>query len=199
MVVASPDRFVIHAVDNMLFVEITRFEFDVEIELAYATDQNFMGVPIYRRNSCFLHPETASLLLRAIKLAAPLGLRLKILDGFRPTEAQWALWTHTPDANFVADPRLGSPHSRGAAIDLTLLDSSGTELDMGTRFDDFSNRAHHGSQEISPIAQRNRALLLGLMTMSGFDYYQLEWWHYQLHDSRRLPLFSDSAAGTQLI
>ncbi len=183
----------------MALVEITRSEFDVEIELAYATDQNFTGVPIYRRNTCFLHPDTAKLLSHVIKLASSIGLRLKILDGFRPTEAQWALWTHTPNSRFVADPRRGSPHSRGAAVDLTLLDSSGMELDMGTEFDEFSNLAHHGSQEISPIAQRNRALLLGLMTMSGFDYYQLEWWHYQLHDARRLPLYSDIAAGSQLI
>ncbi|MBH63604.1 MAG: D-alanyl-D-alanine dipeptidase [Alphaproteobacteria bacterium] len=183
----------------MPLVEITRSEFDVDIELAYATDQNFTGAPIYRRNACFLHSEASSLLRRVIELAAPLGLRLKILDGFRPTEAQWALWTHTPHAEFVADPRRGSPHSRGAAIDLTLLDSTGAELDMGTGFDEFSDRAHHGSQEINSTAQRNRALLLGLMTMAGFDHYRLEWWHYQLHDSHRLPLFSDSAAGTRLM
>ena len=183
----------------MPLVEITQSEFDVEIELAYATENNFTGVPIYRRNTCYLHAETTSLLRRVIELAGPLGLRLKILDGFRPTEAQWALWNHTPDPDFVADPRRGSPHSRGAAVDLTLLDAAGSELDMGTGFDEFSDRAHHGSQVVSPIAQRNRALLLGLMTMSGFDHYRLEWWHYQLHDSRRLPLFSDGAAGTQLM
>ena len=184
---------------NMPLVEITPFEFDVKIELAYATANNFTGAPIYRRNACYLHPETAVRLNHVIEHAIPLGLRLKILDGFRPTEAQWALWNHTPDPDFVADPRRGSPHSRGTAVDLTLLDAAGHELDMGTGFDEFSDRAHHGSQDISPIAQRNRALLLGLMTMAGFDHYLLEWWHYQLHDSRRYPLFSDGAAGTQLM
>lgn len=183
----------------MPLVEITPCEFDVEIELAYATENNFTGAPIYRRNACYLHAEAAARLSHVIKHATPLGLRLRILDGFRPMEAQWALWNHTPDSDFVADPRRGSPHSRGAAVDLTLLDATGHELDMGTGFDEFSGRAHHGSQDISPVAQRNRALLLGLMTMAGFDHYLLEWWHYQLHDSRRLPLFSDSAAGTKLM
>lgn len=182
-----------------MLVEITRPEFDVTIELAYATDQNFTAAPIYRRDACYLHPETAACLKQAVKLAAPLGLRLKIFDGFRPTEAQWALWNHTPDPDFVADPRRGSPHSRGAAVDLTLIDAAGQELDMGTGFDEFSDHAHHGSQAVSPAAQRNRALLLGFMTLAGFDHYRLEWWHYQLHDSRRLPLLSDSAAGTRLM
>ena len=179
----------------MPLVEITPSEFDAEIELAYATESNFTGAPIYRRNACYLHAETAVRLSHVIEHATSLGLRLRILDGFRPMEAQWALWNHTPDPDFVADPRRGSPHSRGAAIDLTLLDAAGHELDMGTGFDDiFGSRAPRFSRHFT-----NRTLLLGLMTMAGFDHYLLEWWHYQLHDSRRLPLFSDSAAGTQLM
>ena len=183
----------------MLLVEITRPEFNVDIDLAYATADNFTGAPIYRRKACYLHSETAELLRYAIDLAASLGLRIKVFDGYRPTEAQWVLWHHTPDPDFLADPRRGSPHSRGAAIDLTLVDTAGRELDMGTTFDDFTPRAHHGSLEISPTAQRNRALLLGIMTAAGFDHYRLEWWHYQLHDPRRLPLLSDGAAGSRLM
>ena len=182
-----------------MLVEITHSHFNVMIELVYATERNFTGQPIYRRGTCYLHPETAGLLRQAVMLAAPLGLGFKIFDGYRPTEAQWALWNHTPDPSFVADPRRGSPHSRGAAIDLTLVDSSGHELDMGTKFDQFSEKSHHGSQAVSLAAQKNRVLLLGLMTLAGFDHYRLEWWHYQLHQARRLPLLSDSAAGTNLM
>lgn len=177
-------------------VRIQPTEFDVEIQLAYATADNFTGKPVYRAEAgCFLHAEAARLLARAVALARPLGLRLKLLDAFRPAEAQWVLWTHTPDPDFLADPRRGSPHSMGAAIDLTLLDGA-TALDMGTAFDAFTPCSHHGNQEISAEAQRNRALLMGLMTTAGWDFYRHEWWHYQLFAaSSKYPVLSDSVLG----
>ncbi len=103
------------------------------------------------------------------------------------------LWNHTPDPEFLADPRRGSPHSRGAAVDVSLLDDSGNLLDMGTPFDAFTPLSHHGSAGVSVTAQRNRSLLLGLMTTAGWDFYSKEWWHYQLFDNRRYPLIGDSA------
>jgi len=176
-----------------MLIEVTPQDHGVLLDLAYATAANFTGAPVYGRAACYLHPHALDKLERARDLAAPLGLRLKIFDAFRPVEAQWALWRHTPDADFVADPRLGSTHGRGAAVDLTLTDETGADLDMGTGFDDFSPRAHHGRTDVSPEAQRNRALLLGLMTAAGWDFYGKEWWHYQLFDARRAyPLCSDS-------
>lgn len=176
-----------------MLVPIRPPEFDVEIALAYATANNFTGQPVYRRSACWLNSEAAELLQRAVVLAQPLGLRFVILDAFRPAEAQWALWTHTPDPDFLADPRRGSPHSMGAAVDLTLIDGDGRPLDMGTPFDAFTPLSHHGSLAIPVEAQRNRALLLGLMTAAGWDFYRNEWWHYQLFQARsRYPVLSDS-------
>jgi D-alanyl-D-alanine dipeptidase len=172
---------------------------DVDIALAYATPNNFTGKPIYRRAGAYLHPVAAEHLERAIALARPLGLRLKIFDAFRPSEAQWVMWNHTPDPDFLADPRRGSPHSRGAAIDLTLIDGDGRELDMGTGFDAFTPLSHHSNTEVSETAQRNRFLLLGLMTAAGWDFYRNEWWHYQLFDARRFPVLSDSALSPGLM
>ena len=81
----------------------------------------------------------------------------------------------------------------GAAIDLTLVDQNGTELDMGTPFDDFTLKSHHGSLNISVTAQRNRAVLLGLMTAAGWDFFRNKWWHYQLFSPRgRYHVMSDS-------
>jgi D-alanyl-D-alanine dipeptidase len=177
----------------MTLVALAPPAFDVELDLAYATPSNFTGKPIYRRAAAYLHPVAAEHLTRAIALARPLGLRFRIFDAFRPSEAQWVMWNHTPDPNFLADPRRGSPHSRGAAVDLTLIDGSGNALDMGTGFDAFTPRAYHGDVEISETAQRNRLLLLGLMTSAGWDFYRNEWWHYQLFDARRFPVLSDSA------
>src|SRR3954469_17673868 len=151
-------------------------DFDVEVSLAYATDANLTGKPVYRNAECWLHREAAEKLSAAITLAKPLGYRLRIFDALRPVEAQWALWKFNPDPNFLADPRRGSPHSRGVAVDLTLIDGGGNALDMGTGFDAFTRRSYHGDVEIPETAQRNRLLLLGLMTSAGWDFYRNEWW-----------------------
>jgi zinc D-Ala-D-Ala dipeptidase len=169
----------------MTLVAIAPPAYDVTLDLAYATPRNFTGKPIYRRAAAYLHPVAAEHLARAVTLAAALGLRLKIFDAFRPAEAQWVMWNHTPDPNFLADPRRGSPHSRGVAVDLTLTDEQGSELDMGTGFDALTPLSHHGVTTVPPGAQRNRLLLLGLMTSAGWDFYRNEWWHYQLSPTRR--------------
>jgi D-alanyl-D-alanine dipeptidase len=170
---------------------------DIDIALAYATPDNFTGRPVYRPEAgCYLHGDAAILLAEAAALARPHGLRLKILDAFRPAEAQWALWNHSPDPDFLADPRRGSPHSMGAAVDLTLVDGMGRDLDMGTGFDAFTPLSHHGNREISAEAQRNRHLLLGIMTSAGWDFFRNEWWHYQLFSARaRYPVLSDTILG----
>jgi zinc D-Ala-D-Ala dipeptidase len=177
----------------MVLVEITPASHSVTLDMAYATAGNFTGAPIYRRAACYLNPDAAPLLARAVELAGALGFGLKIFDAYRPTEAQWRMWSHTPDPEFLADPRRGSPHSRGAAIDLTLVDSRGNELEMGTAFDAFTPRSHHGDVLVSREAQRNRHLLLGMMSAAGWDFYKNEWWHYQLFNARRYPLISDRA------
>jgi zinc D-Ala-D-Ala dipeptidase len=175
-----------------MLVEINPSDYDVELDIAYATPRNLTGRPVYRRAACHLHGEAAAKLRTAIDLAGRLGYRLKIFDAFRPSEAQWVLWNARPDPVFLADPRRGSPHSRGAAVDLTLVGSDGRELEMGTPFDFFSPLSHHGSTEIGEAAQRNRFLLLGIMSAAGWDFYSKEWWHYQLFNSRQYPVLSDS-------
>ena len=176
---------------TMDLVEIAPPEYDVEFEIAYATPHNFTGKAVYGRAACYLHRDAAAGLARAIDVAHKTGFGLRIFDAFRPTEAQWVLWNHTPDPDFLADPRRGSPHSRGVAVDLTLIDGDGRPLEMGTEFDAFTPLSHHGNLEIPVDAQRNRLLLLGLMTAAGWDFYRNEWWHYQLFDSRRYRLIGD--------
>ena len=183
----------------MSLVEIRPPEYDVAIDLAYATARNFTGKPVYARPLCYLHPDAAEKFEKAIALAKAIDLRFKIFDAFRPSEAQWMLWNHTPDPNFLADPRRGSPHSRGAAIDLTLIDASGQALDMGTEFDAFTPLSHHGSVAIPVAAQHNRFLLLGLMSAAGWDFYGNEWWHYQLFDAKRYPLLRDADAPERMM
>lgn len=183
-------------------VQIRAETHGLDLALAYATADNFTGRPVYRPTAgCWLHAEAARTLERAVALARPLGLRLRILDAFRPAEAQWALWAHTPDPEFLADPRLGSAHSRGVAVDLDLIDAaSGAALDMGTAFDAFLPQSHHGHPGIPAEAQRNRALLLGVMTCAGWEFNRHEWWHYQLYRARETyPLLSDRVLGPDAV
>lgn len=183
----------------MALLTIAPPDYDVELALAYATPDNVTGRPIYAHARAYLHEDAAAALARAVTLAGALGLRLKIFDAFRPSEAQWVLWNKFPDPEFIADPRRGSPHSRGVAVDLTLIDRDGRELEMGTGFDDFTARAHHANPDVSATAQRNRAILLGIMTAAGWDFYRNEWWHYQLFNPRRYPVYSDSALAEGLM
>ena len=189
--VAVPTPAPAPSLPRVPLVEIAPPAFAVTLDIAYATPRNITGKPVYRRPGCYLHPDAAEKLSRAIALAKPLGLTLKVFDAYRPTEAQWMLWNAKPDPDFLADPRRGSPHSRGVAIDVTLLDESGAELEMGTAFDAFTPLSHHGRTDVPVTAQRNRLLLMGLMTTAGWDFYRNEWWHYQLFESRRYPLFDD--------
>ena len=176
----------------MTLIAFTAQSHDIELDIAYATPRNFTGKPVYARPLCYLHPDATAKMEKAIALAHAIGLRFKIFDAFRPSEAQWVLWNHTPDPGFLADPRRGSPHSRGVAVDVTLLEG-GVALDMGTGFDAFTPLSHHACREISVAAQRNRLVLLGIMSAAGWDFYSKEWWHYQLFEARlRYPLLSDS-------
>ncbi len=169
------------------------------VSLAYGTPDNLTGRPIYRQPACLLHEAAAAGLVRASDLARALGLGLMVYDAYRPPEAQWRLWEACPDPTFVADPRRGSPHSRGVAVDLTLVDGTGCALEMGTGFDAVVDQSHHARTDVSVEAQRNRLLLLGLMTAAGWDNYRKEWWHYQLFDARRYPLVADGTMAPPLM
>lgn len=183
-------------------IEITEKPQRIEIALAYATADNVTGKPIYRADArCFLNSEAAEKLELACDYAVALGYHFRIFDAFRPSEAQWKLWDHSPNPDFLADPNRGSPHSMGAAVDLALIDShTGHQLDFGTPFDDFTVQSYHGNQQISAVAQRNRHVLMGIMTTAGWDFYLNEWWHYQLFNARQnWPVLSDADAATHIM
>ncbi|AMO55794.1 D-alanyl-D-alanine dipeptidase [Endozoicomonas montiporae] len=181
-------------------VAITPESHDLKLSLAYATKDNFTGRAIYQKPLCYLHRDAVKGLEKAIELLSPLGLKLKIWDAFRPQEAQQLLFDHTPDPLYVSDPESGTcPHCRGIAVDLTITDSFGQELEMGTDFDDFRPLAHHGNDQVSEKAQYNRLLLAGVMSLSGFNPIQSEWWHYQLPDAMDYPLYTEAELQTGMV
>ena len=171
----------------------------IDIDLRYATPDNFTGKTIYDHPVAYLHQDALAALARAAELAAAQGLRLRVLDAYRPAAAQWRLWAVLPDPQFVADPRLGSIHTRGVAVDLTLCEASGVALDMGTAFDEMTEQSFHGATGIAVAAQQHRCLLLGLMTLAGWTHHPCEWWHYNLSDTTRYPLLGDGHEGRSLM
>ncbi|CAO4844849.1 MAG: D-alanyl-D-alanine dipeptidase [Holosporales bacterium] len=164
---------------------------NVLLDLRYATVENFTQKPVYGKALCYLHKDAFEKFEIAVKIAATLGFKLKIFDAFRPQFAQQKLWDHTPDPTFITDPKRGSHHTRGVAVDVTLVDSAGQELDMGTPFDDFTPQSFHGNLDIPEQAIQNRLTLLGIMSTAGFDFYKNEWWHYQLFNPRTYDLILD--------
>ena len=174
-------------------VHITEQNHDVVVDLIYAGDNNFTGQVIYDHPLCFLHPEAEAGLRKAILAARGFGFRLKILDAFRPQEAQEALWAVAPNPDYIADPKKGSNHTRGVAVDLTLIGPDGQALDMGTPVDTMSAASHHFHLAHPAQIQVNRMHLLTVMLEAGFVHHPREWWHYQLPDAHDFPLIDSHA------
>jgi len=161
----------------------------LKTDIKYATQDNFAQQKLYTIGKAFgTIPMANSLKLINDSLSKE-GLGIIILDAYRPRVIQWLLWEITPDPEFVADPRKGSRHNRGSAVDLTLYDTkTGKELEMPTPFDEFSERAGHNYLNISEDVKRNRDILKNIMTKNGFYKYDAEWWHYNHIESFDYPL-----------
>ncbi|MFV4765024.1 D-alanyl-D-alanine dipeptidase [Citrobacter portucalensis] len=163
----------------------------LHIDLKYATADNITGAPIYREARCLLHTEAVTALAKSISIAQLAGLQLVVYDAYRPQQAQAILWNACPDPQYVVDVAIGSNHSRGTAIDVTLMDDRGHLLDMGAGFDEMHDRSHAWHPSVPPAAQRNRLLLNAIMFGSGFVGINSEWWHFELPDAARYPLLDD--------
>lgn len=148
------------------------------LDIRYATENNFTKVVLYPEARGKLRREAAESLAAVQRELKPMGLRLKIYDGYRPLSIQWKLWEVVPNEDFVANPKKGSRHNRGAAVDLTIIDSLGNELEMPTGYDDFTPNASHEWMDLPECALKNRTLLKTIMINHGFLPIKSEWWHY---------------------
>lgn len=147
-------------------------------DIRYATTNNFLGQRIYTAPGCFLRRSTAEK-LKAVQMELERsGLRLKIFDAYRPLSAQRQLWKLKPDSRYVANPARGSRHNRGAAVDVTLARKDGTELPMGTGYDDFTEQAHRDFGDLPRAVIENRQRLEAIMVKHGFVPLRTEWWHF---------------------
>lgn len=150
------------------------------MDLVYCTSINFTGEILYPSlgTSYLRQPAAAALQKIQLELKEE-GLALKIWDAYRPYQVTRKMWQVVPDARYAADPATGSGHNRGIAVDLTLVDrTSGKELDMGTDFDNFTEKAHHDCTSLPNQVLLNRKKLKSLMESNGFKALETEWWHY---------------------
>ncbi len=167
--------------DQNEWMEISTDSTGILLDIQYATDANFTKQTIYPCARCFVRPALGKKLIRIqndIQKRYQLGL--KIFDGYRPRPAQQRLWDIVPDPSYVTDPQKGSMHNRGLAVDITLVDHDGIELDMGTNYDYFGKEAHHTYQNLNKTILKNRRFLKKLMELHGLKSIRTEWWHYSL-------------------
>jgi D-alanyl-D-alanine dipeptidase len=157
-------------------------------EVRYATRHNFTGRVLYPLPRIFLHRDTARALTRVQRDLQKRGLGLKIWDAYRPLSVQWEMWYLIRDERYVSNPAKNKGrHTRGTAVDVTLVDKLGRELPMPSDFDDFSERAHRDYQGGTAEQRRNRQILEDVMQKHGFTGYPTEWWHFDLKDWESYP------------
>lgn len=169
---------VLFAQESIDLVDITTLDSTIVVDLRYATKDNFMGDTLYSANICLLRRNVAEQLVKVHQSLRNMNLSLKIWDAYRPLSVQKKMWEKMPDPRYVADPARGSNHNRAAAVDVTLVDSKGNELEMPTAFDDFSQRARSDYPDASERAKQNRTILQQAMTAHGFLTISSEWWHF---------------------
>ncbi len=169
-------------------VELLKLDSSFVIDLKYASTDNFTGKKIYTQSKCILNENTAAKLIKANDEFKKLGYKIKIYDAYRPHSAQKVLWDAASDKSFVADPKKGSVHNRGAAVDITLVDKSGTELKMPSKYDEFTKRARLDYKDCPEELIKNRELLGKTMVKYGFKRISNEWWHFDDTDAKKYPI-----------
>lgn len=169
--------------DDNAFVNLKNYSNDFVFDMKYATTDNFLNEKVYPCDECFLRVKTVKALLEANKAFLDQGYRIKLYDCYRPIAIQKKMWKIVPNPTYVANPKKGSIHNKGGAVDITLVDSAGKELNMGTKFDFFGEEASHDYRNLTEDILANRKLLKEIMLQHNFKSFDSEWWHYNLTNS----------------
>jgi zinc D-Ala-D-Ala dipeptidase len=174
-------------------VELIKLDPTLHLDIRYATPHNFLGRPVYTEARAFLQRPAAEALLRVNKALKRQGYGLVIFDGYRPWAVTKIFWDATPEdkKQFVADPRKGSRHNRGCAVDLSMFDlRTGAEVRMPSEYDEFTERAYINYKCGSIESTRLREMLRAAMEAEGFAPYESEWWHYDYKDWKEYPILN---------
>lgn len=157
----------------------------IAVELRYAGTRNIAGRPLYPQNMpALVRPSVAAKLAAAQNYLRQRGYGLKIWDAYRPKNAHDQLWQYSRNNDYVADPSdgRGSLHTWGVAVDATLVDKDGAEMEMPTDFDSFTPAAMLYYNGNNPTVKRNVRRLQSAMAISGFYGMRTEWWHFVSKD-----------------
>jgi len=161
----------------------------LHLDIRYATEENFTGRVLYPFPDAYLHRDAAEALAAVQSDLRQAGLALKVFDGYRPLSVQQAMWDLIQDERYVSNPAVNrGRHTRGTAVDVTLIDLEGNELPMPTDYDDFSERAHSDAEDVTPEQKRYRWLLRKAMMRHGFQSYPYEWWHFDYRGWEGYPV-----------
>lgn len=172
-------------------VEVASLEPGIQLDVRYATTNNFMSSVFYDEPQVFLQRPAADAVVRAHQALAEHGYGLLLHDGYRPWYVTKMFWDATPESQklFVANPANGSRHNRGSAIDLTLYDlATGAPVEMVGSYDEFSPRSFPNYPGGTSRQRWLRELLRRVMEAEGFSVYEAEWWHFDHEDWREYAL-----------
>jgi D-alanyl-D-alanine dipeptidase len=179
-----------HAESPRDFVDVAQVIPDAVIDMRYATADNFTKQAVYPVATCKLRRAVATRLAKAAGLLRAQKRRLLVWDCYRPTDVQRTFWKLVPDERYVANPKVGSRHSRGAAVDVGLVDADGKPVVLPTAFDEFSEAAHRKNALAGEHGVEARRLERA-MVKAGFVGMPTEWWHFDAPDAAKYPLAND--------
>ena len=174
--------------NDTTFVNIKSYSLDFVYDMKYATEDNFLKAKVYDCAECYLRLKTIKAMMKANAKFMKLGYKIKLYDCYRPLDIQKKMWAIVSNPIYVANPSKGSIHNRGGAVDISLVDRNGVELDMGTPFDFFGIEASHDYKNFSKEILDNRKLLKKVMLQSNFQSFDSEWWHYNLKNAKADPV-----------
>ena len=175
---------------NKSMIDIEKYIPTIVLDLRYATTNNFMKTKLYPNiNYTFLRKPAAKALKKVQTELNKKGLGVKIFDAYRPYSVTEKMWEPIKDDRYAADPKKGSGHNRGVAVDVTIINvKTGEEINMGTGFDNFSDTAHGDFNNLPLLVLQNRLLLKSTMENYGFKVLDTEWWHFYLPNAKEYEL-----------
>lgn len=179
----------IKADSNQRLVNLEQYIPGIQKDVRYATTNNFTKQRLYTKTDIYLRLPAAKA-LKAVQAALhKKGYGLLIYDAYRPYHVTEAMFKIVPNDLYAADPRKGSGHNRGVAVDLSMVNlKTNKPVAMPTDFDDFTIKAHQNYTPSDPAVAANRKLLRDTMIQFGFKGSSTEWWHYYLPDYKKYPL-----------
>lgn len=161
-------------------------EYDVIVSMKLSTEETTIGEPFYNKNICMLQYDILPMLKKAMELFREDGYIMVIYDAYRPTSVQQRWFDVVKVHKWVADPSIGmgGVHDRGTAVDISLVDMNGNELEFPTPMHTFTEASARNSTTMTAEARANMNYMLGVMLECGFTYINSEWWHFQDVDTQ---------------